>query len=194
MHRKLLGLMLPVTVVGVILSGCGHQSSRPRNRPAKPHTTVIVHRHNESAKPKPVKRAKQKLRHGRTRLNTLNRRTRRPAKRDTKVSVPNLNGLPTVSLGNGIQAKEDSGAGQRYVVFSIGRWIISVHGNDINGNTDTAKEQAVKINDWAQSHMLPAPGSHGMLKIDSSSNTAEAIWNGHTVRGSVEHVLGIATR
>lgn len=70
-------------------------------------------------------------------------------------SRSNLNGLPTTSLGSGIIAWTDAGAGQRYVTFNEGNWQFTVHGAAVNG--EDAEATAKNLVSLLNQYYLPAP-------------------------------------
>ncbi len=76
-------------------------------------------------------------------------------------------GLPKVKLTSKITARQNSGAGQTYLIWNEGRWSIATHGSNVN-NTNP-KATAVHAAQLFDQYMLPAPQTRGAIELNVHS-------------------------
>ena len=84
------------------------------------------------------------------------------------VSQDDLNGLPTIDLGHNITGYEDAGAGQRYLSWHEGKWLITVHAATVN--QQDPKPLATNIVNMLESYRLPAPTQYGTIRADVANS------------------------
>ena len=87
--------------------------------------------------------------------------------------------LPKISLGYGLQATVNSGAGQRYLHWNEGNWSFTMHGSPVaNEDPTTAARKAVTL---LERYRLPAPSQRGSGRLETSAKagflTQSLTWN-----------------
>lgn len=87
--------------------------------------------------------------------------------------------LPKISLGYGLQATVNSGAGQRYLHWNEGNWSFTMHGSPFAGEDPaTAARKAVTL---LERYRLPAPSQRGSGRLEASNKagflTQSLTWN-----------------
>ncbi|WP_050616356.1 hypothetical protein [Bacillus testis] len=93
-------------------------------------------------------------------------------------------GNPPIQLGSGIKGFPEAGAGNKWLNWHEGRWYLSVHASNIEGNSDYTP-LAKQIVSYLEKNSLPAPHQYGSVKADveaSKSATNKVTWQeGKTV-------------
>ncbi|WP_304652393.1 hypothetical protein [uncultured Ligilactobacillus sp.] len=87
--------------------------------------------------------------------------------------------LPKISLGYGLQATVNSGAGQRYLHWNEGNWSFTMHGSPVaNEDPVVAARKAVTL---LERYRLPAPTQRGNGRLETSNKagflTQSLTWN-----------------
>ena len=176
---KIARKLIPLMLIAGLLTGCGKLNQHIQH--ARPKNQSSPARHASAEHPAVKRNVARHHSSGARQQNFANAQRASQAVR-SHANQPQLAGLPTVNLGSGIKGHEDHGAGQTYVSFKMGNWLVTVHGNDVNQKNDTAEKEAKSLVAYFQNHTLPIPHNHGQLTVNTMDNSVRLSWQeGRTV-------------
>lgn len=100
---------------------------------------------------------------------------------DTEVAFEDYSkvGGEEVDLGHGITAYQDAGVGNLWTSWNEGRWSLATH-TSIE-QSEKGIELAKQVVEYLETHSLPIPKQHGLIRLDATGENHNAIWAKDTV-------------
>lgn len=95
---------------------------------------------------------------------------------ETKIAFEDYSkvGGEQVDLGSGITGYQDAGVGNLWTSWNEGRWSLATH-TSIE-QPEKGVELAKQAVEYLETHSLPIPKQHGMVRLDATGENHNAVW------------------